>query len=176
MKRWILKNRKKIFWYSTTFETYRFENPKLLHDFWSAPDSSHSVLVHCSSKYSHCTAAQRAKFSKKVHKPPHGFNVINVELNWFNAFIWVPWNPSDPKKTWCTDKSIQISRNKLYFCTYSSISVKSQHRLIWLFWCRLKLWVPKWNADDMYKIWNLDKIPSNFFVFCMKVAFHFTDR
>ena len=43
--------------YFITLETYRFKNPKLLHDFWSAPDSSHSVLDHCSSKYSHCTAA-----------------------------------------------------------------------------------------------------------------------
>ena len=43
--------------------------------------------------------AQRAKFAKKVHKPPLGFHVINFELNWFNASIWVPCNPSDPKKS-----------------------------------------------------------------------------
>jgi hypothetical protein len=35
--------------------------------------------------------AQRAKIAKKVHKPPLGVNVINFELNMFNAFIWVPW-------------------------------------------------------------------------------------
>ena len=34
--------------------------------------------------------AQRAKFAKKVHKPPPRFNVINFELNWFDASIWVP--------------------------------------------------------------------------------------
>ena len=44
-------------------------------------------------------AAQRAKFVKKVHKPPFGVNIINFELNWFNASIWVPCNPSDPKKS-----------------------------------------------------------------------------
>jgi hypothetical protein len=43
-------------------------------------------------------AAQRAKFAKKVHKPPLWVNVMNFELNVFNASIWVPWSPSDPKK------------------------------------------------------------------------------
>ena len=46
----------------------------------------------------HARAAQRAKIAQKVHKPPLGVNVINVELNGFNAFIWVPWSPSDTKK------------------------------------------------------------------------------
>ena len=31
--------------------------------------------------------AQRAKIAEKVHKPPLGVNVINFELNGFNAFI-----------------------------------------------------------------------------------------
>ena len=56
--------------------------------------------------------AQRAKFAKKVHKPPLGVNVINFELNWFNASIWVPCNPSDPKKSWC---SIQIHKKQVAF-------------------------------------------------------------
>ena len=47
------------------------------------------------------SGAQRAKFAKKVHKPPLWVNIINFELNWFNASIWVPCNPSDPKKSWC---------------------------------------------------------------------------
>ena len=42
--------------------------------------------------------AQRAKFAKKVHKPPLRVNFIDFELNGFNASIWVPWSPSDPKK------------------------------------------------------------------------------
>ena len=45
----------------------------------------------------HLTAAQRAKFLKKVHKPPLRTNVIDFELSGFNASIWVPWSPSDPK-------------------------------------------------------------------------------
>ena len=43
-------------------------------------------------------APQRAKIAEKVHKPPLCVNVINFELNGFNAFIWVPWSPSDTKK------------------------------------------------------------------------------
>ena len=58
---------------------------------------------------------QRAKFAQKVHKPPLGVNVINFEVNWFNASIWVPWNPLDPKKSWCTDKSIQIHKKQVAF-------------------------------------------------------------
>ena len=42
--------------------------------------------------------AQRAKIAEKVHKPSLGVNVINFKLNGFNAFIWVSWSPSDPKK------------------------------------------------------------------------------
>ena len=62
---------------------------------------------------------QRAKFAQKVHKPPLGVNVI--ELNIFNEFIWVPWSPSDPKKLSCIDRNIQIDRymerNKMHFST-----------------------------------------------------------
>ena len=54
--------------------------------------------------------AQRAKFAKKVHKPPLRVNAINLELNGFNASIWVPWIASDPQKLWCTDRSIQIHK------------------------------------------------------------------
>jgi hypothetical protein len=36
------------------------------------------------------SGTQRAKIAEKVHKPPLGVNVINFELKWFNAFIWVP--------------------------------------------------------------------------------------
>ena len=61
---------------------------------------------------------QRAKFAQKVHKPPLEVNVINFELNECNAFIWVPWSPSDPKKLSCIDRNIQIhrcvERNKLH--------------------------------------------------------------
>jgi hypothetical protein len=42
--------------------------------------------------------AHRAKIAKKVHKPPLRVNVINFELNGFDASIWVPWSPSNPKK------------------------------------------------------------------------------
>ena len=43
-------------------------------------------------------ATKTAKFAKKAHKPPLSVNVLNFELNGFNASIWVPWSPSDPQK------------------------------------------------------------------------------
>ena len=43
--------------------------------------------------------AQWAKIAKKVHKPPLWVNVINFELNLHDASIWVPWSPSDTKKS-----------------------------------------------------------------------------
>ena len=55
-------------------------------------------------------AAHSAKFTEKVHKPPLWVYVINFELNGLDASIWVPWSHSDPKKSWCTDKSIQIHK------------------------------------------------------------------
>ena len=42
--------------------------------------------------------AQRAKFTEKVDKPTLGVNVIDFELNGFNAFIWVPWSTSGHPK------------------------------------------------------------------------------
>ena len=68
------------------------------------------------------TGAQRVKFAEKVHKPPLWFNVINFELNGFNASILVNWSPSDPKKSWCTNRNIQINKiKKLHVCTYSPV-------------------------------------------------------
>ena len=83
-----------------------------------------------------CTrrGSQRAEFLKKVHKPPLRASVINFELNGFNASIWVPWSPSDPKKLWCTDRSIQIHKicvKKLHVCTY--FILKSTLRFVNLF-------------------------------------------
>jgi hypothetical protein len=50
---------------------------------------------------------QRAKFAKKVHKPPLTINAIDFG---FNASTWVPWSPSDPKKLGFTDRIIQIHK------------------------------------------------------------------
>ena len=46
----------------------------------------------------HATATQRAKFAKKVHKPPLWVIVIYFELNGLDASIWVPWSPLRPQK------------------------------------------------------------------------------
>ena len=51
------------------------------------------------ARETHARALHRAKFSEKVHKPSLGVNVINFELNVFNASILVPWSPSDSKKS-----------------------------------------------------------------------------
>ena len=40
-------------------------------------------------------ATQKAKIAEKVHKPPLAINVINFEINGFNASIWVLWSPSE---------------------------------------------------------------------------------
>ena len=84
-----------------------------------------SVQNNCKQRQRRCaSASQRAKFAKKVQKPPLRFNVINFELNRFNASIWVPCSPSNPEKLWCTDKSIQIHKmckNKLLVFTYSTV-------------------------------------------------------
>ena len=58
----------------------------------------------------HHRAAQRAKIAKKVHKPPLGVNVINFDLNGFNASIWVPALESlrVQKTQEFNDRSIQI--------------------------------------------------------------------
>ena len=44
-------------------------------------------------------APQRAKFAKKVHKPPLRVNVINFELNGFNTSIWVPFGVPQTSKS-----------------------------------------------------------------------------
>ena len=36
---------------------------------------------------------------KRFTNPPLWVNVINFELNGLDASIWVPWSPSDPKKS-----------------------------------------------------------------------------
>ena len=45
-------------------------------------------------------ATQRANIVEKFHKPPHGFNVINFELNGFNAFIDPPVVPRTQRMYW----------------------------------------------------------------------------
>ena len=70
------------------------------------------ILWHCTL---YGSGAQRIKFAKKVHKPPLWVNVINFELNGLDASIWVPWSPSDPKKSWCTVRSIQIHKKQAAF-------------------------------------------------------------
>ena len=82
-----------------------------------------------------------------VHKPPLGDNVITFELNWFNACIWVPWSPSDPKKSWCTDRSNQIHK----------ICVKKQVTLLHL----LAILAVQWNhyidLPDFFDVgWNCE--------------------
>ena len=96
-----------------------------------------------------------ASFDEKIHKPPLRVNVINFELNGFNASIWVPWSPSDPKKLWCADRSIQIHKicvkKKLHVSTYSTVrftlrfvnlfvEVSRVCGIVWLFLLIRKQW------------------------------------
>ena len=59
-------------------------------EFWSMPvDKVYMPDAFCPA--GPCLLGpQRSKIAEKVHKPPLGVNVINFELNGFNASIWVP--------------------------------------------------------------------------------------
>ena len=70
--------------------------------------------LHCWYK-TEARASQRAKFAEKVHKPPLWVHVINFVLNGLDASIWIPWSPSDPKKSWCTDRIIQLHKKPASF-------------------------------------------------------------
>ena len=61
------------------------------------------------------SAAQRAKFAKKVHKPPLWVNVFNFELNGLHASIWVPWTS---KSHDALIEVFKFIRSKLHVCTY----------------------------------------------------------
>jgi hypothetical protein len=73
-----------------------------------------------------------AKFAEKVHKPPFWFNVINFELNGIDASIRVPWSPSDPQKSWCTDRSIQIHKKQT--ALLHLYRVRDAWDLLWGLW------------------------------------------
>ena len=49
-----------------------------------------------------------ARVANFVKKPPLIVNVTYLELNGFNASMWVSWSLSDPKKSQCIDRFIQI--------------------------------------------------------------------
>ena len=51
------------------------------------------ILDQCGKIANWTDAAQRAKFTKKVHKPPLRINVINFELDGFNASMPVLQTP-----------------------------------------------------------------------------------
>ena len=102
--------------------------------------ASEQIFNHCTAVYQRY-AGQRAKFAKKVHKPPLRVHVINFKLNRFITPIWIPWNPQTPKIKY-------LIRNKCIFAPIQAFQWK-------LFWRRLKLWVSKWNAEDMYKVQKL---------------------
>ena len=63
--------------------------------------------------------AQRAKFAKKVHKPPLRVNVINFELSGFNASIFnmVPLESLRPQKS--CDALIEVFK----FIRYAEIYI-----------------------------------------------------
>ena len=80
-----------------------------------------SRMILCKNKLN-LNASQRTKFAEKIHKPPLWINVITFELNGLNASIWVPWSPSDPQKSWCTDRSIQIHKKQASFLHLHSVA------------------------------------------------------
>ena len=53
-------------------------------------------------------SAPWAREANFVKKPPHFVNVTYLELNGFNVSMCVSWSLSDPKKSQCIDRVIQI--------------------------------------------------------------------
>ena len=53
-------------------------------------------------------AAPWARAANFVKKPPLIVNVTYLELNGFDASMWVSCSPSDLKKSQCIDQCIQI--------------------------------------------------------------------
>ena len=65
-----------------------------------------------------------AKIAEKVHKPPLRVNVINFELNSFNASILIPQSVKSYNSMIKVFKSIRyVEINKIHFYSYFSISV-----------------------------------------------------
>ena len=67
-----------------------------------------SWFLHFFLRFLTCGATPWARVANFVKKPPLIFIVSYLELNGFNASMWVSWSPSDPKKSQCTDQFIQI--------------------------------------------------------------------
>ena len=75
--------------------------------------------------------ARAANFLKK---PPLFVNATFLELNDFNATIWVFWSPSDPKKLQCIDECIQIYKtceSKHGYDNHIKFEVSLHFWLIW---------------------------------------------
>ena len=88
-------------------------------------------------------AAQRAKFARKVHKPPLVINAINFELDGFNVFFWVPWSLSESKvsmlqNTWKETRCI-FAPNLAFFTLATS---RVQYVGLWTFLLKLAQCVP----------------------------------
>ena len=53
-------------------------------------------------------AAPWARATNFVKKLPFIVNVTYLEINGFNASMWVSYSPSDPKKSQCIERCVQI--------------------------------------------------------------------
>ena len=79
-------------------------------------------------------AAPWARAANFVKKPPLIVNVTYLEVNCFNASMWVPWSPSDPKKWQCIDQFIQIHQicvNKHKYENHINLQVSLHFWSIW---------------------------------------------
>ena len=88
-----------------------------------------------------------ARVANFVKKPPLIFNVTFFELNGSNTSIWIPWSPSDPKKSQCIDWCIQIHQICVIKHWYD-IHIKFEVSLhFWPTWPTVRPWYIIYNTQ-----------------------------
>ena len=92
-------------------------------------------------------AAPWARVANFVKKPPLIVNVTYLKINGFNASMWVSWSPSDPKKSQCINRCIQIHQiciDKHGYDIHIKFEVSLHFWAIWPTVCRpLAAWPRK---------------------------------
>ena len=63
-------------------------------------------------------ATQRVEIAEKFQKPAPGVNVINFELNGFNASIWVSWCHTAQAPKSYNALVLKSGKNKMHFAPF----------------------------------------------------------
>ena len=116
---------------------------------------AHNKAVDLPSRPRVC-GAPWARAANFVKKPPFIVNITNLELDGFNASIWVSWSPSDPKKSQCIEWCIQIHQMSVNKHGYD-IHIKFEVSLhFWPIWPRVVAWWPHFSSvASWYRLQHL---------------------